>query len=71
MTLDELIKELYEIKSAIRNRSKTYSMDMHRRELLRKKDMLLLTIKRELSKAGKTEREDIRSKLYEELGVII
>ncbi len=69
--LNELVKELYQVKEQLWDLTHKYGKSTQRRELMLRKDELLLLIKEELKKVGKAEAQTIRAKLREDLAIII
>ncbi len=69
--LNELIKELYQVKEHLSDLTQKYGVSTERRELMLRKDELLRQIKEELKKVGKAEAQKIRAKLREDLAIII
>ena len=67
--LDSLVEELYEVKDRLRRHN--WKKGDGRMDLMEKKDALILEIKRELKKVSQFKAEKIRSKMWDELGVMI
>ncbi len=71
-SVDELIREFYQVKNQLRVIPKGAKGESgERRILTQRKDELLLKIKTELRKIGKERADKIKTKLREDLGVII
>jgi len=73
MTLNELISELYAVKDRIRDYGgkSIYGKQRGKILLVKRKEELLVMIKKELGNMEKEKSDEIRSKLYNELGVVI
>lgn len=69
--LDNLIREFYEVKGRLRELSCRANVGLLSKSLMRQKIELLLSIKQELSKVSKGRADEIRKRLWEELGVMI
>lgn len=70
ITLDELVNELYKVKDNLRDFPR-WKKGKLRRNLVERKNLVILQIQKELSKADTLTADKVRKRLWEELGVIV
>lgn len=70
VSLEALLSELYKIKNLLWNSSLS-GYGAEKRALMKRKDELIILIKRRLKKARKDEAATVRQRMWEDLRVVV